>query len=82
MKYLIIGHKGQLGKEFCSSLNHSGHNVIGYDFDEIDVADRQKVFELVEDTKPTVIVNCSAYNLVDKAETDYFNAFKTCSTGI
>ena len=82
MKYLIIGHKGQLGKEFCTSLKNTGHNIIGYDIDEIDVADRSKVFELVEDTKPTIIVNCSAYNLVDKAETDYFTAFKTNSLGV
>lgn len=79
-KVVIFGKNGQLGREFAKRL--SDKNPLLLERKDIDVSDTLKVLELVENIKPEVIINCTAYNLVDKAETDFINAFKTNALGI
>lgn len=79
-KVVIFGKNGQLGKEFAKRLSDKTPLLLGTG--DIDVSDTLKVLEFVEHTKPELIINCTAYNFVDKAETDFINAFKTNALGV
>ena len=82
MKFLITGARGQLGKEFKKLLNSSGEDCISLGHKECDVSNLDKVLEVMTNYKPDIILNCSAYNLVDLAETDFFNAYKINALGV
>ncbi|MEA3272042.1 MAG: dTDP-4-dehydrorhamnose reductase [Patescibacteria group bacterium] len=61
---LIIGSKGTLGSEFMRQL---GDKAIGWDFDEIDITKESEMQKIIN-LRPSLIINCAAYNAVDKAE--------------
>ena len=67
MKLLVIGAAGQLGSTFAGT---PGHEVVGVTRADVDVTAHGAVLRLVEDVRPDVIVNCTAYNDVDGAEDD------------
>ena len=70
-KYLITGYRGQLGYDIVRSLNERGeHDYLALDVNEMDITDRDKVFEVVKNYKPDVIFHCAAWTAVDKAETE------------
>lgn len=68
MTYLITGARGQLGQEFCQVLTEKQKNFTGLSRAELDVTDFLAVKEALTRLKPQVVINCSAYNLVDLAE--------------
>lgn len=70
MKYIILGSKGQLGSEFQKYFHRIGAEYSGYDIDKIDLTKKDDVHTLCKAEKPSVIINCSAYNQVDDAETN------------
>ncbi len=47
----------------------------------LDIADLKSIRELVSSTRPDAIINCAAYNAVDKAEEDWRNAFSVNAIG-
>jgi dTDP-4-dehydrorhamnose reductase len=73
MKILLLGAQGQLGIDFQKLL--TGDEVIGVDIEQIDVRVPAQVNSLVESQKPTVVINCTAYNRVDEAEDNPEAAF-------
>jgi len=81
MKYLIIGKHGQLTKEFQRLLSSKGEEYIALSHEEADVRDYVKLNRVFEAYKPEVVINCSAYNQVDKAESDYEEAMKVNALG-
>jgi len=81
MKFLIIGKNSQLGKEFARILSKNGSSFKSTGRQECDISDPAQVLELFENIKPDIVINCAAYNFVDKAETDYPNAFKVNAIG-
>ncbi len=68
MKILILGAKGSLGQEFMEA--YRDHEVFGWDRNDLDVTDEEAVNKKVLELKPELIINCAAYNGVDKAEED------------
>lgn len=76
MKYLIIGNKGQLGSQFQEMLESSGSAVFGFDLDSLDVTHFDEVKKYIKDNQPNIVINCSAYNFVDKAESEPELAYK------
>jgi len=48
----------------------SGEDFIGLDRDELDITNRNAVFETFMAIKPDVVINCAAYTAVDDAETN------------
>ena len=74
-KILITGGLGQLGKAFQERFLKEGIDFCSTDKDDFDISNIDQVQELVKQTKPGVLVNCAAYNLVDKAEDDPREAF-------
>jgi dTDP-4-dehydrorhamnose reductase len=66
---LITGSKGQLGNEIkVASKKIFGHDFIFTDIETLDITDGEKTNDFIKDTKPDWIINCAAYNYVDKAE--------------
>ncbi|MFR8990201.1 MAG: dTDP-4-dehydrorhamnose reductase [Fusobacterium sp.] len=65
---LITGAKGQLGYDFQRLFDELKEEYIATDRDELDITDIKKVREFVKDKNITLIINCAAYNNVDKAE--------------
>jgi len=47
----------------------------------LDITDLRAVREITDQTKPDAIINCAAYNAVDKAEEDWKNAFSVNAIG-
>lgn len=75
MKYLIIGNRGQLGSEFERDLAALGAKFAGCDLPETDASSPSIVAELFDAEKPDIVINCAAYNFVDKAESDFNEAY-------
>ena len=65
---LITGAKGQLGYDFQRLFNELKEEYIATDRDELDITDIEKVREFVKNRNISLIINCAAYNNVDKAE--------------
>lgn len=81
-KYLLIGKNGQLGKEFVKRLSSESLSYTALGHQEIDISNLDNVIEIINNIKPEIVINTSAYNQVDLAEKDYETAFKTNSFGI
>ncbi len=69
MQVIILGSKGQLGRELGA---HFGalHRVIGCDLPEFDVTDRGRVFETVAAAQADLVINAAAYTDVERAESE------------
>ena len=68
---LITGAKGQLGNELRElSKQYYGYDFIFTDIDTLDITNSASVTEFISNLRPEWIVNCAAYNLVDKAESE------------
>ena len=68
---LITGSKGQLGNELkVVSQKYYGYDFIFTDIDTLDITSLEQTSEFIKKSNPDWIVNCAAYNLVDKAENE------------
>ena len=65
---LLTGADGQLGQDFQKLFDKLGIKYTTTDYKELDVTDKEKVKEFVNNNNFTMIINCAAYNNVDKAE--------------
>jgi dTDP-4-dehydrorhamnose reductase len=69
-KIVVFGHLGQLGVELMRVLAERGYEVAGFDRAELDVCERGSVEQIVGSHMPSIVVNATAYNAVDVAETE------------
>lgn len=93
MRILISGANGQLGKELTRILNTGfaeigeipctlkNSDIMNTDVDNLDIANINDVLSFVENERPQVIINCSAFTNVDLCETDKDTAFNVNSLG-
>ncbi len=80
---LVTGASGQLGSELrVVSKNYLGYEFLFTDMDELDITDNEKVKKFIEENIPDWIINCAAYNLVDKAEAEPEEANLINCTGV
>ena len=70
MKVLVTGSSGLPGRDVLRLLESRGVPCLGVDAPEFDGTDTAEVFRLVEEYEPDVIVHCTAYTNVDKAESE------------
>lgn len=68
MKYLIVGAKGQLGQELQHLLSNQHVEFVAFDADELDITNREQVFETLQSINPDVVLDAAAYTAVDAAE--------------
>jgi dTDP-4-dehydrorhamnose reductase len=78
-----MGKIGQLGWELQRTLAPLG-TVLALDYPEIDLTKPENLDSLVQEVKPLVIVNATAYTAVDKAENeaDIAHAINAVAPGI
>lgn len=93
MRILISGANGQLGKELTRILNTGfaeigeipctlkNADIMNTDVDNLDITNINDVLSFVENERPQVIINCSAFTNVDLCETDKDTAFNVNSLG-
>lgn len=82
MKYLITGANGQLAKEFIKTLDRKKDNYTALTKEQLNIADINQVLEIVRYHRPDIIINCAAYNQVDKAEEEFEEAIKVNHQGV
>jgi len=79
MKILISGANGQLGQDLQKECQKRDVEAIATDFtlknNFLNICDLKAVRDLITEKKPNAIINCAAYNDVDKAETEWEKAF-------
>jgi len=81
-KFLITGADGQLARAFEARLDRNGSYYLALSHQELDIKDLRKVRNMVKQFKPDFILNCAAYNYVDKAETEWREAFLVNGIGV
>ncbi len=81
VKIALTGKNGQLAKEFIKLLSIRDINFFSFDRKELDISDFEKVEKVLKEVKPDIVINCAAYNLVDKAEEDKESAYATNTRG-
>lgn len=79
MKIAVLGAQGQLGRDLCPRL--SGE-VIPLTRADLDLDKPDTIAPALEKHRPHVLVNCAAYNFVDKAETEPEAAFAVNAFGV
>ena len=69
MKFFITGIGGQLGHDIDLELRKRGYtDIMAPRASEVDITNRDKVMEVINEYRPDVIFHCAAWTAVDKAE--------------
>jgi dTDP-4-dehydrorhamnose reductase len=89
MRYAVLGAAGQLGRDLCSrlpgeviSLSRTGSPSRPGSPPAIDLALLESLRSLFDDVQPDVVINCAAYNYVDRAESEPQEAFAVNAWGV
>lgn len=82
MKVLITGANGQLGREFQKLFEKEKTEYIPTDYRELDITEINEIRGLAKKNKFSHIINCAAYNEVDKAEKDWKRAYLVNGIGV
>ncbi len=71
MKILLTGSNGQLGHDFKKIFDRKNIEYIATDHKELDITNDEDLNKFFQENEGiTHVINCAAYNDVDKAETD------------
>ena len=81
MRIVITGAAGRLGAALTMELRSAGHQVSPLGHTDLDITDRKQVDAVLKRLRPQVIINSSAYNAVDAAESDSSAAFALNAEG-
>lgn len=74
-KAIVFGRSGQLGTELVRVLTSRGWTVRGFERSELDVTRAADVDRAISSEMPSVVINATAYNMVDVAEREPEAAF-------
>ena len=70
-KILVIGKNGMLGSELYERLNNNSSYITqATALEDLDICNKENVFEVVNTFKPDYIINCAAYTNVDGCESN------------
>jgi dTDP-4-dehydrorhamnose reductase len=79
---LVVGSYGQLGRAVLHETNARGISGEGRDLDTLDITDRRAVFEWIEGTRPSAVVNCAGFTAVDACEEHESEALAVNATAV
>jgi len=82
MKILITGARGQLGMDIQELCREKSIEYIAAGSKDLDITRLPSVRSYVGRTRPDVIINCAAYNAVDRAESEWKKAFMVNGSGV
>lgn len=69
MRILLTGADGQLAKEFIKNINPV--DLYSFSKEKLDISIEKDVRESIRYVKPDILINCAAYNDVDRAESEF-----------
>jgi dTDP-4-dehydrorhamnose reductase len=80
---VLVGAAGQLGSDLLRvwALEHPSDRVVGLNHGDLEVEDAEAVRRVLLSIEPHLVVNTTAYNLVDAAEADQVTAFRVNAVG-
>ncbi|MFQ3573082.1 MAG: dTDP-4-dehydrorhamnose reductase [Thermodesulfovibrionales bacterium] len=81
LKILITGKGGQLSTAFEERLSRENIGFVALSKAQCDISNLDALKDAVSSFRPDVIINCAAYNLVDKAEVEKEMAFRVNAIG-
>jgi dTDP-4-dehydrorhamnose reductase len=79
MKYAVLGANGQLGRDLCSRLPGT---VIPLGREQADLTRPETVRQALDRLRPEAVINCAAFNYVDRAESEPAAAFAVNTSGV
>jgi dTDP-4-dehydrorhamnose reductase len=79
VKYVVLGAYGQLGRDLCPRLPGE---VVPLARPQVDLARPETLRPAMIALRPDVVVNCAAYNFVDRAEAEQDAAFTVNAWGV
>jgi dTDP-4-dehydrorhamnose reductase len=79
MRFAVLGSAGQLGRDLCPRLPG---DVVSLTRAEADLTRPDALRQALAAARPDVVVNCAAYNFVDKAESEPEAAFAVNAWGV
>jgi dTDP-4-dehydrorhamnose reductase len=79
VKYAVLGGAGQLGRDLCPRLVGE---VVALTRERADLTRPETLRSTLEKIRPDVVVNCAAYNFVDRAESEPEAAFAVNAWGV
>ncbi len=82
MRYAVLGAAGQLGRDLCPRLSGEVIPLSRSGSPMVDLARPESLRTLFDDVRPAVVVNCAAYNFVDRAESEPHEAFAVNAWGV
>jgi dTDP-4-dehydrorhamnose reductase len=74
MRFALIGVTGQLGHDLARTFDLPGE-LVRLTRADLDLTEPGAIARVLRDVRPTHVVNCAAYNLVDRAEDERDRAF-------
>ncbi len=81
MKILLTGAAGQLAHDLLPCLQSQGHQVHACDHAQCDITQPGDIHRIFTHFAPDAVINCAAYNQVDRAESDPSAAFAVNALG-
>jgi dTDP-4-dehydrorhamnose reductase len=78
MRHAVLGAAGQLGRELCQYLPGEVHAFTRADID----LTRPETLAPLRELHPDCVLNCAAYNLVDRAESEPEGALAVNALGV
>lgn len=82
MKILITGANGMVAKAAIDHCKSIGDEVLPLTRQELDISNKDAVFDLFEREKPEAVLNCAAYTDVDGAEDTQELCYKANAVGV
>src|SRR5580704_17094079 len=78
-RYAVLGANGQLGRDLCPRLSGEVHALTRA---QADLTKPAELRTFLTTLRPDVVINCAAYNYVDKAEAEPAAAFAVNAWGV
>ncbi len=82
MKITVIGCNGQLGQEMMNYLRERNCEVLGIDYPEIDITQKEKTLEILKKIYPEIIINCTGFTSVDVCEKEIYKSYAINARGV
>lgn len=73
MSIVLLGSTGLLGRSFARLL---GGRVLSLSRSDLDLVDEKSLYQSLKLLSPKVVINCSAYTNVDRAESEIHEAYE------
>ena len=82
MSVLVTGANGMLARAAVIHCRSIGDDVTALAHSDLDISDREAVFETFKRIVPSIVLNCAAYTNVDGAETNIDQCYAANAVGV